>query len=160
MIVASEITEIELARDKLLREVTELVGAGLDRSEKIQKIADTVRLFGDYRWVGIYDVDEHQISVIAWSGIGAPAYPCFRATQGLSGEAVRTRRTVISNDVANDPRYLTAFGNTQSEIIVPIIAEPGGPVIGTIDVESDQTDAFGNDDRLVLEECASLLAQL
>ena len=147
-------------RDKLLREVAELVGAGLDRSEKIQKIADTVRLFGDYRWVGIYDVDEHQISVIAWSGIGAPAYPCFRATQGLSGEAVRTRRTVISNDVANDPRYLTAFGNTQSEIIVPIIAEPGGPVIGTIDVESDQTDAFGNDDRLVLEECASLLAQL
>ena len=147
-------------RDKLLREVAELVGAGLDRSEKIQKIADTVRLFGNYRWVGIYDVDEHQISVIAWSGIGAPAYPRFRATQGLSGEAVRTRRTVISNDVANDPRYLTAFGNTQSEIIVPIIAEPGGPVIGTIDVESDQTDAFGNDDRLVLEECASLLAQL
>jgi len=149
-----------LDRDKLLREVAELEGAGVDRSEKIQKIADTVRLFGDYRWVGIYDVDEHQISVIAWSGIGAPAYPCFRATQGLSGEAVRTRRTVISNDVANDPRYLTAFGNTQSEIIVPIIAEPGGPVIGTIDVESDQTDAFGNDDRLVLEECASLLAQL
>jgi len=149
-----------LDRDKLLREVAELVGAGVDRSEKIQKIADTVRLFGDYRWVGIYDVDEHQISVIAWSGIGAPAYPRFRATQGLSGEAVRTRRTVISNDVANDPRYLTAFGNTQSEIIVPIIAEPGGPVIGTIDVESDQTDAFGNDDRLVLEECASLLAQL
>ena len=147
-------------RDKLLREVAELVGAGVDRSEKIQKIADTVRLFGDYRWVGIYDVDEHQISVIAWSGIGAPAYPRFRATQGLSGEAVRTRRTVISNDVANDPRYLTAFGNTQSEIIVPIIAEPGGPVIGTIDVESDQTDAFGNDDRVVLEECASLLAQL
>ncbi|PYS75033.1 MAG: diguanylate cyclase [Acidobacteria bacterium] len=158
--VASEITEIELDRDKLLREVAELVGAGLDRSEKIQKIADTVRLFGNYRWVGIYDVDEHQISVIAWSGIGAPAYPRFRVTQGLSGEAVRTRRTVISNDVANDPRYLTAFGNTQSEIIVPIIAEPGGPVIGTIDVESDQTDAFGNDDRLVLEECASLLAQL
>ena len=147
-------------RDKLLREVAELVGAGVDRGEKIQKIADTVRLFGDYRWVGIYDVDEHQISVIAWSGIGAPAYPRFRVTQGLSGEAVRTRRTVISNDVANDPRYLTAFGNTQSEIIVPIIAEPGGPVIGTIDVESDQTDAFGNDDRLVLEECASLLAQL
>ena len=147
-------------RDKLLREVAELVGAGVDRGEKIQKIADTVRLFGNYRWVGIYDVDQHEISVIAWSGVGAPAYPRFGITQGLSGEAVRTRRTVISKDVANDPRYLTAFGNTQSEIIVPIIAEPGGPVIGTIDVESDQTDAFGNDDRVVLEECASLLAQL
>ena len=140
--------------------IVSILNSRLSRVEKAKKLADLLREIRGYRWVGIYDVDEHQISVIAWSGIGAPAYPRFRATQGLSGEAVRTRRTVISNDVANDPRYLTAFGNTQSEIIVPIIAEPGGPVIGTIDVESDQTDAFGNDDRLVLEECASLLAQL
>jgi putative methionine-R-sulfoxide reductase with GAF domain len=149
-----------LDRDKLLREVAELVGAGVDRSEKIQKIADTVQLFGNYRWVGIYCVDEHEISVIAWSGIGAPAHPRFGVTQGLSGEAVRTRHTFVSNDVANDPRYLTAFGNTQSEIIIPIVAVADGPVVGTIDVESDRKNAFGDDDRILLESCASLLAQL
>jgi putative methionine-R-sulfoxide reductase with GAF domain len=149
-----------LDRDSLLRKVAELVGAGVDRSEKIQKIADMVRLFGNYRWVGIYSVNEHEISVIAWSGVGPPAYPRFGITQGLSGEAVRTRHTVISNDVANDPRYLTAFGNTQSEIIIPIIALPGEPVVGTIDVESDCKNAFRDDDRILLERCASLLAQL
>jgi putative methionine-R-sulfoxide reductase with GAF domain len=149
-----------LDRDKLLREVAGLIGAAVDRKEKVQKIAETVRLFGNYRWVGIYDVGEHEISVIAWSGVGAPAYPRFGVTQGLSGEAVRTRQTVISNDVSNDPRYLTAFGNTQSEIIIPIIAVAGGPAVGTIDVESDRKNAFGDDDRILLESCASLLAQL
>ena len=147
-------------RDKLLREVAELVGAEVDRSEKIQKIADTVRLFGEYRWVGIYDVGAHEISVIAWSGLGPPAYPRFGITQGLSGEAVRTRHTVISNDVANDSRYLTAFANTESEIIIPIIAVAGEPVVGTLDVESDRKNAFGDDDRILLVSCASLLAQL
>jgi putative methionine-R-sulfoxide reductase with GAF domain len=150
---------MELDRDKLLREVADLIGAAADRKEKVQKIADAVRLFGNYRWVGIYNVDQHEISVIAWSGIGAPAYPRFGITQGLSGEAVRTRRTIVSNDVGNDPSYLTAFGNTQSEIIVPI-AVAGGPVGGTIDVESDRKNAFGDDDRILLESCASLLAQL
>ena len=77
-------------RDRLLREIADLIGAVLDRNEKVQKIADTVRLFGNYRWVGIYEVDQHEISVIAWSGFGAPAYPRFGITQGLSGEAVRT----------------------------------------------------------------------
>jgi len=148
-----------LDRDKLLRQVAELLGAAVDRKEKIQNIAETLRLSGNYRWVGFYDVDEHEISVIAWSGVGAPAYPRFSVTQGLSGEAVRSRHTVISNDVGNDPRYLTAFGNTRSEIIIPI-AVAGGPVVGTIDVESDRKNAFGDDDRILLESCASLLAQL
>jgi L-methionine (R)-S-oxide reductase len=149
-----------LDRDKLLRELADLLRAETDRNERVQKIAETLRLSGNYRWVGLYDVDEHEISVIAWSGIGAPAYPRFEVTQGLSGEAVRTRRSIVSNDVGNDPRYLTAFGNTQSEIIIPIIAVAGEPVVGTIDVESDRKNAFGDDDRILLESCASLLAQL
>ena len=44
---------------------------------------------------------------------------------------------MISNDVANGPRYLTAFGNTQSEIIVPIADEETQQIVGTLDIESD-----------------------
>jgi putative methionine-R-sulfoxide reductase with GAF domain len=150
---------MESDRNKLLRKVAQLMSAAVDRKEKVHEIADTVRLFGNYRWVGIYEVDLHEISLIAWSGVGAPAYPRFGVTQGLSGEAVRTGHTVVSNDVGNDPRYLTAFGNTQSEIIIPI-AVAGGPIVGTIDVESDRKNAFGDDDQMLLESCASLLAPL
>jgi L-methionine (R)-S-oxide reductase len=151
---------VELDRDKLLRQVTEILDSAVDHNEKAQRIAKGVRLSGNYRWVGIYEVDEREISLIAWSGIGSPAYPRFAVTEGLNGEAVRSRCTVISNDVTNDPRYLTAFNNTQSEIIIPILVDDHRPVVGTIDVESNRKNAFGDEDRMSLEECAQALAQL
>ena len=44
-------------------------------------------------------------------------------------------------DVHNDPRYLTALGTSRSEIIVPILSDQG-EVVGTVDVESEQPNAF------------------
>jgi putative methionine-R-sulfoxide reductase with GAF domain len=123
------------------------------REARAARIADTVRGLGDYRWVGLYDVDEVEIILIAWSGAGPPAYPRFPRTHGLSGAAVATRRTVVSNDVRNDPRYLTAFGDTRSEIIVPILR--GSGVVGTIDIESATEDAFSPFQQQLLEECAA-----
>ena len=115
---------------------------------------------GGYRWVGIYDVGDQEIAAIAWSGAGAPAHPRFTVTRGLSGHAVSTRRAVISNDVANDPRYLTAFGSTQSEIIIPVIDPVSQKVVGTLDVESEVKGAFTETDREQLEEYARALVRL
>jgi L-methionine (R)-S-oxide reductase len=147
-----------LNHERTLRQITEVLNTCSDRTTKARRIAEAVRLSGNYRWVGIYDVDEHKISVIAWSGIGAPAHPSFGIEQGLSGEAVRMRNPVISNDVENDPRYLTAFGNTQSEIIIPVFAEANGAIVGTIDVESEKKNAFDDEDCVFLKECAKTLA--
>ena len=61
---------------------------------------------------------------------------------------------MIVADVRKDPRYLTAFGTTLSEIIVPVLDPQRGEVIETIDVESEQADAFSARDQQLLEECA------
>lgn len=55
---------------------------------------------------------------------GAPAALPRRA--GLTGAAIRERETVVSNDVARDPRYLTALASTGSEMIVPVIVGESG----------------------------------
>jgi putative methionine-R-sulfoxide reductase with GAF domain len=39
----------------------------------------------------------------------------------------------VVGDVRIDSRYLTAFGNTLSEIIIPVLDDKTGAVIGTID---------------------------
>ena len=54
----------------------------------------------------------------------------------------------------SDPRYLTAFGITLSEIITPVLDEKTGAVVGTIDVESEQANAFSLEDQKLLEACA------
>jgi putative methionine-R-sulfoxide reductase with GAF domain len=64
-------------------------------------------------------------------------------------------------DVSTELRYLTAFGSTRSEIIVPVI-EPGRrKVVGTIDVESEHKNAFTDADCATLEQrCAAAIADL
>jgi L-methionine (R)-S-oxide reductase len=127
---------------------------------KAQKIAELICLEGNYRWAGIYEVAEKEISIIAWSGQNSPEYPKFPITKGLSGEVIRTQTTIISNDVSNNHHYLKTFENTKSEIIVPIINNGGNIVIGTLDVESDKKNAFSQKDKIFLEECANEIATL
>lgn len=140
--------------------IRDILESSDERSVKAERVAELIRLSGGYRWVGIFDAGEGEIANVAWSGPGAPAHPRFPVTEGLSGEAVTTRGTVVSNDVLSDPRYLTAFGSTRSEIIVPVVMPPAGKVVGTLDVEDARTNAFSDDDRRFLEDCALALARL
>jgi putative methionine-R-sulfoxide reductase with GAF domain len=73
---------------------------------------------------------------------------------------VATGESVVANDVREDPRYLTAFGSTRSEMIVPILDRAGRKVLGTIDVESERVGAFSEGERAALERCAAAVVGL
>jgi putative methionine-R-sulfoxide reductase with GAF domain len=125
-----------------------------DRAVKAKRLAELIQKLGEYRWVGIYDVGPETVSIVGWSGPSAPAYPSFPATKGLTGSAIESKKTVIVGDVRNDPRYLTAFDSTLSEIVVPVLHPDGGRVVGTVDVESERANAFSARDREMIEQCA------
>jgi len=61
----------------------------------------------------------------------------------------------VVGDVTEDPRYLTIFGSMRSEIIVPMLHPVTRAVLGLIDVESERVHAFTQDDRALLDKCAS-----
>ena len=103
---------------------------------------------------------EEEVANVAFDGPGAPTHPRFPKTQGLSGAAIASKETVVVGDVRKDPRYLTAFGSTRSEIVVPVADRAGQKVVGTIDVESEKEEAFSEKDRSALERCAAAIAPL
>jgi GAF domain-containing protein len=140
--------------DNVLNEIRSIAASGNDRVAKAKRLAERIQALGQYRWVGIYNVGAEIVSIISWSGPSAPEYPEFLASKGLTGFAIQQKKPVIVGDVRNDPRYLTAFGNTLSEIIVPVLAPGGERVIGTVDVESDVADAFSERDQQMIEHCA------
>jgi GAF domain-containing protein len=144
----------------LLDEISHLLESDADLEQKAAGIARTIRRAGGYRWVGLYEVAEDDIAILAFDGSGAPTHPRFPVTQGLSGAVVASGETVVVGDVRKDPRYLTAFGSTRSEIIVPVVDSAGRKVMGTIDVESEEEDAFSEEARAVLERCAVVIARL
>jgi GAF domain-containing protein len=88
--------------------------------------------------------------------VGAPT-PHVRipVTQGICGAAVASGETVIVDDVASDPRYLSCSIQTRSEIVVPLYAN--GRIVGEIDIDSHDPAAFGDEDRIFLEKVAHIL---
>jgi L-methionine (R)-S-oxide reductase len=143
-------------------ELEEAVRAAADtesrRDERAQRIADLIRTATGRRWVGVYEVRATEVVNLAWSGPAPPAHPRFPVGRGLTGAAISARETVVSNDVARDPRYLTALASTGSELIVPVVV--GDRVVGTLDVEDASTDAFSDDDRRLFERVGGALVPL
>jgi GAF domain-containing protein len=80
-----------------------------------------------------------------------------RDSQGLCGAALESGKPIIVGDVHKDPRYLPTFHTTRSEIVVPMRNEHRH-ILGMLDVESDQLNAFGDEDRQFLERAGGLIA--
>lgn len=136
-----------------------LVSGPGDRQEKAAAAAELIRGAGDFRWIGLYDVLNDEISVIAWAGPSAPAHPRFSRDQGLNGAAVHDRAPVVVQDVTKDPRYLTTIEGTKAEAIFPVFSADGS-VVGTLDAESASVNAFTPPRECWLLDCAAALQPL
>jgi putative methionine-R-sulfoxide reductase with GAF domain len=143
----------------LAERIREIVMRGASGEERARAIAAEIRSAGPHRWVGIYEVTQSEVRNLGFSGPGAPAYPTFSREKGLTGEMLRRNETVVSGDVSKDPNYLTAFSSTQSEMIVPVRSRDG-EIIGTIDIESESANAFGDEDRARAEALATIIEPL
>lgn len=74
--------------------------------------------------------------------------PLLLEGPGLTTAAVRTRQPVYAPDVAADARYLSSEARTRSELAVPLQSD--GRIIGVLDLQSDQPDAFDERARRVI----------
>jgi L-methionine (R)-S-oxide reductase len=138
----------------------DIVKSGSSRNEKAKLIADKIRLAKAYSWVGLYDVKEKEIKFISCAGRSEPLIPSFPKDKGLNGRAVMQQKAVIANDIEKDEDYLLTFTDTKSEIVVPVFGKDGKQIVGTIDVESEATNAFGDEDVKFLEDCAKKISEL
>ena len=76
--------------------------------------------------------------------------------EGFIGSVALNATPIISPDVRNDPVYINARDKTRSEMVAPIISND--EVIGVFDLESDQFNAYSEDDLEVLMMLASQVA--
>jgi diguanylate cyclase (GGDEF)-like protein/PAS domain S-box-containing protein len=137
--------------------------------------ASTLRLTDIFREVtaaihagfGYYNVDaflvENGFAVLAaisggFSGGTKPGYR-QRLNQGIIGWAITHDETVLSNDVSQHPCYVPGCQQevvTKSELAVPIRVD--GKVIGALDVQSPELNAFRYTDAAALAIVADQLA--
>jgi signal transduction histidine kinase len=79
----------------------------------------------------------------------------------VSGRAVTERKTIIVGDVSEEPKYKRMLGaSIRSEIAVPILFGEDDIVIGVLNVESEEQDAFYGFYQIVLESFAEKVRTL
>lgn len=80
--------------------------------------------------------------------------------EGIIGWVAEHGEVLLANDVSLEPRYIPddprLLPDTRAELAVPLIAE--GEVLGVLDVQSTQLNAFGQDDIFVLRTLADQVA--
>jgi nitrate/nitrite-specific signal transduction histidine kinase len=78
--------------------------------------------------------------------------------ESIVGWVAQTGEPILANDVSEDPRYRTveALRDTKSELAVPV--KMGNNVIGVLDIESTDVDAFGEADLYTAQTLADQLA--
>src|SRR5438128_4038950 len=77
-------------------------------------------------------------------------------TEGIVGAAATLREPVLAPDVTQDPRYLLVNPETRSELAIPMLHK--GRILGVLDLESPQLNAFTQDHVQTLSILAANLA--
>ncbi len=121
-------------------------------------LKETVRLlkenFPKFNWVGFYLRDGNELALGPYLGKPTP-HTRIKLDSGICGAAVREEKTIIVADVKSDPRYLACSLETKSEMVVPI--RKGERIVGEIDIDSDELDAFDEQDKKFLEGISKIL---
>lgn len=113
-----------------------------------------------YNWVGFYLVDKkdaYTLMLGPYAGSFTPN-PKISLDQGLCGSAASSGRTVVADNVAQDPRYLQASDLVRSQISAPVMV--GGRAVGVFNVESYFMATFKSaTEREFVEACAKIAAR-
>lgn len=107
-----------------------------------------------YFWTGFYRLEGGELIVGPYQGPLACAV--LPGPDGVCWTGVRERRSIIVPDVHAFAGHVACDERSRSEIVVPV-REPAGNVVGVLDVDSDQPDAFSEADRAGLEKIVQLI---
>ena len=125
----------------------------------LQQVIDYLyNTFSHYTWIGIYLLRNETLVLGPWQGKQPTEHTSIPIGKGVCGSAAQSGKTEIVGDVSHDPRYLSCFLSTKSEIVVPI--KKNNKVLGEIDIDSDSLHAFDTKDAEFLEHIAQMLSDL
>jgi GAF domain-containing protein len=121
----------------------------------VQRLHDTMTR---YNWVGFYLADKARPgSLVLGPHVGSfEPHESVSLDKGLCGAAATTKKTVVVNDVAKDPRYVRGSELVKSEMVVPVVTRNG--LFGEIDINSYFANTFTAEEQQFVEACAALVA--
>lgn len=129
--------------DKLIEQVTNIIGDTLYSDNfgilLLDRTGNALKPHPSYRGTDV-------------ENLSAP----FPITQGITGKVAQTGQPIRAGDVTEEASYVEVTGGVRSELCVPIVSH--GQVIGVINSESKQQNAYSEKDERLLTTIANTLA--
>jgi sigma-B regulation protein RsbU (phosphoserine phosphatase) len=155
---------------RMLLDITKKISRSLDLQEVLNLVMDTLDSLIPYDAAGIFVVQctkKEQLpegeELCTFKSEAVRGYDIdelsdlhLKLGEGMIGSVALSGTPIIAPDVLKEPIYINARDRTRSEMIAPIISND--EVIGVFDLESDELNAYSDDDLEVLMMLASQVA--
>ncbi len=165
----AQLTEWRQKQLKLVRNVTEQISLITDLDLLTKQITKLIQQTFNYSYVAVFLIDKGcerlQFMASALADEKKPSeakrpnfehesHPGFALGEHMIGHVAKTGKELIANNVLKEPRYkiVDSLAETQSEAVIPL--KFTSRILGVFDVQSDETNAFGENDLLVLRALA------
>jgi len=149
----------------LIAEVSEAATSTLDLGELMRTTAKLIHEKFGYPFVHLFTVHPNRRRIIYEAGSGArsPDLENYSISlddlRGIIPWVARTGEAVLANDVSQEERYIPApflSESTRSELCIPLWFDQ--EVVGVLDVQGDQLNAFTEEDQMIFEAVAGSIA--
>jgi PAS domain S-box-containing protein len=163
-VLAGEALEKRVAQLGLINEIGAQIVAELDLARLMDRAAELIQETFGYQHVGLFLLNQGEDLLHLQSKAGdvaslLPSTYTLDINQGVVGWVARNKKRLLINDVKADERYINLYPatiTTRSELSVPIWVED--ELVGVLDIQSPQREAFDANDVLALETLADQIA--
>ncbi|MBN1955139.1 MAG: GAF domain-containing protein [Anaerolineae bacterium] len=149
-----------------IAEVGRAVTSLLDLDSLFNEVVNLIYEQFGYSCVHLFTVDAGRRQVVYRAGVG-PLDALLRQerrscslddAEGIVPWVARSGETVLANDVLQEPLYrvMVPAAEIKAELAVPLLF--GSGVVGVLDMQSEQPDAFSAQDRFLFEALADSVA--
>ena len=156
-----------LAQYSTLLDVSKAITSILDQEQLLTEVVNLIQKRFGHPHVHLFSVHQGRRKIFYETGSGERSHSLWQEhpmldlddPDGIIPWVGRQGQTVLSNDVSSDSRYRAIPfppDETASELTIPLIF--GGQVLGILDVQNDNRDAFDERDLYLLEALADNIA--
>jgi GAF domain-containing protein len=110
----------------------------------------------DVNWVGFYLFNGSELYLGPFQGL--PACTLIKMGSGVCGTSAINKETLIVDDVNQFEGHIACDGNSNSEIVVPIVKND--QLLGVLDIDSPLVNRFDLVDKEYLEKVIKKLVDI
>ena len=142
--------------DGLFPQIVALIGNEKDVVANLGNVSAALKEAFGFFWIGFYLVKDGELVLGPFQGPVA----CTRIHKGkgVCGAAWEQEQTVLVPNVDLFAGHIACSSLSKSEIVVPLLKN--GRVVGVLDVDSDELDAFDQIDKKHLEKLCQWISGL